>query len=283
MKGNTWSEKKKNRLFIRRETTFSVLNTKSFDTKAAGVPEYYARGFEEGLSYLRGYFYGSNMVESRNNGTLPWCRERRIGENPHLLQMIAIEWLRFQNPKKSWGTMVPLPGQFHPGLGSVDDMQMLLQQLCEKRDRDGVLNIPEHWHNAYVYSRMQWSYHFLNPAFEGFFQSTRIALGKDLKERGLAMVAWAVNLGLLRCRVPQEMVSKGVDPATTFAIKWVGQEQVTAAKPKLLEYFSSPGYKDMVQKFTQPELFYIDWSAATLLPTTINMPFQIEDLTRKTS
>lgn len=271
-----------NRLFIRRETTFSVLNTKSFDPKAAGVPEYYAHGFEEGLSYLRGYFYGSNMTESKNNG-MPWCRERRIGENPHLLQMIAIEWLRFQNPKKPWGTMVPLPGQFHPGLGSVDDMQMLLQQLCEKRDRDGVLNIPEHWHNAYVYSRMRWSYHFLNPVFEGFFLSTRAALEKDIKERGLAMVAWAVNLGLLRCRVPQEMVSKGVDPLTTFAIKWVGQEQVTAAKPKLLEYFSSPGYKDMVRKYTRPELFYIDWSAASLLPTTINMPFQIEDLTRKAS
>lgn len=272
-----------NRLFIRRETTFSVLNTKSFDPKAAGVPEYYSHGFEEGLSYLRGYFYGSNMTESKNNGmqTMPWCRERKIGENPHLLQMIAIEWLRFQNPKKPWGTMVPLPGQFHPGLGSVDDMQMLLQQLCEKRDRDGVLNIPEHWHNAYVYSRMRWSYHFLNPAFEGFFLSTRIALEKDLKERGLAMVAWAVNLGLLRCRVPQEMVNKGVDPLTTFAIKWVGQEQVTAAKPKLLEYFSSSGYKDMVRKYTRPELFYIDWSAASLLPTTINMPFQIEDLTRK--
>jgi len=269
-------------LFIRRETTFSVLNTKKFDPKAAGVPQYYAHGFDEGLAYLHQYFCGTDGKIGSSDGnhtgqtSSAWFGKGKLDENPHLLQMIAIEWLRFQNPKKAWGNMIPLPGQFHPGLGSVDDMQTLLQQLCEKRNRDGVLNIPEHWHNAYVYSRMRWSYHFLNPAFEGFFLSTRTALEKDIKERGLAMVAWAVKLGLLRCRVPPELLAEGDDATTTCVIRWVGQEQVTSSKQKLIKYFESPKYKELVKKYTRPDLFYIDWSAAALLPVSSNVPFDIK-------
>ena len=250
-----------NRLFMRRDPAFNVMDTKKYDPAAAGVPPFYARGFDEGLAYLRQYFGATATASSKAQAQL---------------QMTTIEWLRFQNPRKAWDRVVPLPGQFHPGLGTAGEMQALLRQQCEKRGRDGVLNVPEHWHNALVYSRMRWAHHFLNPAFEGFFQSTRLALAHDLETRGLAMVAWAVKLGLLRCCVPPEDAS--ADEQHEHTITWIGQEQAAAVGPRVADYFASPGYEALVRKHTRPELFHIDWAAALVLPRSTNMPFDASDL-----
>jgi len=244
-------------LFIRRETTFSVLDTKKFDSRLCGVPDYYARGFDTGLAYLRNYFTSPSSDSA--SGAVTSLQKK----NPHLMQMIVIEWLRFQNPNRAWGKHVPLPGQLHPGLGTVNDMQMLLKELCVRKSRDGVMNIPEHWYNAYLYSRLRWPYHFLNPVFEGFFQSTCLALQKDIDEKGLPTVAWAVNLGKLRCMVPPETTSDPSSPPQYVHIKWVAQEQVTSVTPKLLNYFASEGYQNLVRTYTRPELFYIDWEDET--------------------
>jgi len=241
-------------LFIRRETTFSVLDTKKFDARLCGVPDYYAHGFDTGLAYLRNYFT-SPAADAGGSGAVSSLQKK----NPHLMQMIVIEWLRFQNPNKGWGKHVPLPGQLHPGLGTVNDMQTLLKQLCVRKSRDGVMNIPEHWYNAYLYMRLRWPYHFLNPVFEGFFQSTCLALEKDIAEKGLSTVAWAVDLGKLRCMVPPECTSDPEGPPQYVRIKWVAQEQVTSVTPKLANYFASEGYQNLVRKYTRPELFSIDW------------------------
>lgn len=243
----------KHRLFIRRETTFSVLDTKKFDARLCGVPDYYAKGFDTGLEYLRKYF--TSPTAAAASGAVTALQKK----NPHLVQMIVIEWLRFQNPNKAWGRHVPLPGQLHPGLGTVNDMQMLLKQLCLRKARDGVMNIPEHWYNAYLYSRLRWPYHFLNPVFEGFFQSTCLALQSEIEEKGLSTVAWAVDLGRLRCQVPPECLPDPAGPPHYVHIKWVAQEQVTSVTPKLLNYFASEGYQNLVRTYTRPELFSIDW------------------------
>jgi len=233
------------------------LDTKKFDARLCGVPDFYAQGFDIGLSYLRNYF--TSPAAEANSGAVSSLQKK----NPHLMQMIVIEWLRFQNPNRSWGNHVPLPGQLHPGLGTVNDMQTLLKELCIRKSRDGVMNIPEHWYNAYLYTRLRWPYHFLNPAFEGFFQSTCLALEKDIAEKGLSTVAWAVDLGKLRCMVPPECNSDPSAPPQYVHIKWVAQEQVTSVTPKLLNYFSSEGYQSLVQKYTRPELFSIDWEDET--------------------
>jgi len=240
-------------LFIRRETTFSVLDTKKFDARLCGVPDFYAKGFDTGLAYLRNYF--TSPAADAGSEALTSLQKK----NPHLMQMIVIEWLRFQNPNRSWGQHVPLPGQLHPGLGTVNDMQTLLKQLCVRKARDGVMNIPEHWYNAYLYMRLRWPYHFLNPVFEGFFQSTCLALEKDIAEKGLSTVAWAVDLGKLRCMVPPECTSDPTGPPQYVHIKWVAQEQVTSVTPRLANYFASEGYQSLVKKYTRPELFSIDW------------------------
>lgn len=46
-------------------------------------------------------------------------------------------------------------------------------------------------------------------------------------------------------------------------IKWVAQEQVTSVTPKLLNYFASEGYQNLVRTYTRPELFSIDWDNVT--------------------
>lgn len=234
-------------LFIRRETTFSVLETKQFDAHRCGVPQFYAEGFDAGLAYLRTYF---TAAQPARRGAATPLQQRY----PHLLQMIVIEWLRFQNPRAAWPRdALPLPGQLHPGLGTVNDMQLLLKMLCLRKQRDGVMNIPEHWYNAYLYSRLQWPYLFLNPAFQGFFLSTCIALEPDIARFGFSRVAWAVDLGRLRC-------ADGAGGGALSHITWVAQEQVAPVTQKLLDYFDSDGYKEIVRSFTRPELFSIDWS-----------------------
>jgi len=245
-------------LFIRRETAFSILDTKTFDAVKCGVPDFYAEGFKVGLSYLRKYF-----APSAPSSGLSLSGQKK---NQHIVQMIAIEWLRFQDPSKVSKSKPLLPGQNHPGLGIVNDMQLLLEYLCSRKGRDGVMNIPEHWYNAYLYSRLRWPYRFLNPVFQGFFESTAIALESDIKKRGLPDVAWAVHFGKLRCRVP--VVPKDgsgdktdISDLPPVSIRWVAQEQVAAVTPKLKDYFSSKEYTDLVSQYRHPELFYIDWES----------------------
>lgn len=254
-------------LFIRRETTFSILSTKTFDPTKCGAPQFYAEAFSEGLTFMRDHFSSLG---------------RRSGRQEQLLQMVVIEWLRFQNPHKTWGDRTPLPGQLHPGLGIVYEMNSMLKELCTLRGRDGVLDVPEHWYNSYLYSRLPQPYRFLNPAFEGYFQSMRIALEPEIKKHGLPAVAWAIVKGQLRCEIPQP--GEKAEEKRFEWIKWVAQEQVSAITPRLRSYFESALYTDIVKRYTRPELFSVDWEARhhlapaasigrTLSNTVITNPF----------
>src|SRR5689334_1469499 len=44
-----------------------------------------------------------------------------------------------------------LPGQRHPGLGVGNNIHDLLVFLSKSKKRDGLLNVPEHFHNGYLY------------------------------------------------------------------------------------------------------------------------------------
>jgi len=84
------------------------------------------------------------------------------------LHLSVIEWLCMQNPLKTFDQSRPqLPGQRHPGLGVGKRMADMLIHLAETHDRDGLMNVPEHFHNALIYFVKD--YMFVNPAFQGFF------------------------------------------------------------------------------------------------------------------
>ena len=275
--------------FVRRDTSFSVMETKSFTTTESGVPAYYANAFNEGIKHLRGYF-----------------GQKR-------LQMLVIEWLRLQNPRQSFGERMPLPGQMHPGLGIGSEIDSVLVGLATDSHRDGILNLPEHWYNAYLYTKSSRPYKFMNPAFQGFFQSICDALEDDIRTRGLPTVAWAIFRGLLRCRPiradasfvppfitntfaafvndsaaassstaaaassavpsPSSAEQKTAAPADE-AIKWVSQEQVCPLSWQMSYYFASPSYSNVVRRYYHPEAFYILWddTASIAQPVTVPAP-----------
>lgn len=277
--------------FVRRDTSFSVMETKSFTTAESGVPAYYANAFNEGIKHLRGYF-----------------GQKR-------LQMLVIEWLRLQNPRQSFGERMPLPGQMHPGLGLGSEIDSVLVGLATDSHRDGILNLPEHWYNAYMYTKSSKPYKFMNPAFQGFFQSICDALEDDIRARGLPTVAWAIFRGLLRCRpiradasfVPPfitntfaAFVNDSAAPASSpvqsgdasssssssstaataektgatvdEAIKWVSQEQVCPLSWQMSYYFASPSYSNVVRRYYHPEAFYILWDDTASIAQPVTVP-----------
>jgi hypothetical protein len=90
--------------------------------------------------------------------------ERELGTAP--LKITVIEWLAMQNPDASFTDDRPqLPGQTHPGLHVAKQLMQMVFELARKQGRDALLNFPEHFHNAWLYSRR--GLFFLNPAFEG--------------------------------------------------------------------------------------------------------------------
>jgi len=95
------------------------------------------------------------------------CITKLLGKKP--LSLTIIDWLRLQDPRGNF-TKPQLPGQIKPGLGMARDVECLLYFIAQRHKRDGLMNSPEHWYNAYLYSVADYKFMFLNPAYEGMLQ-----------------------------------------------------------------------------------------------------------------
>jgi len=122
------------------------------------------------------------------------CVKKLLGKKT--FSVTIIDWLRLQDPRGSF-TKPQLPGQIKPGLGMARDIECLLFFLAQKHKRDGIMNSPEHWYNAYLYSIANYKFMFLNPAYEGWFRLLTASLTKEIGEKGLSAVAWAIAKGML--------------------------------------------------------------------------------------
>jgi hypothetical protein len=60
-----------------------------------------------------------------------------------------------------------LPGQKYPGLGVGYEFHKMLITLAEEAGRDGLMDVPEHFHNAVMYH--EGGFHFVSPQHEAFF------------------------------------------------------------------------------------------------------------------
>ena len=160
--------------------------------------------------------------------------------------MTIIEWLRLQDyrlqPKRN---QMILPNQIHPGLGIGHEIEEAILHFIAKKGRDGLLNTPEYWYNAYLYYTTT-CFHFLNPVFEGYFRSITESVRKDLETHRLPKVAWAIAQGKLFHR-----------PTGTKVI-WTAQEQIAPISSRLRAYFGRK-YFDMVMKNYHPKDYYIQW------------------------
>ncbi len=158
----------------------------------------------------------------------------------HRFTLVFIEWLTLQNPTATFTTKRPLlPGQKYPGLKIGRQVLGVLINMTKRLKTDGLLNIPEHYHNAVFYSR---SFKFFDPNSQGLF----LALQTDLKKYAIGQAAWAVELECI------------FEKKSGKNWKWFTQEQILPVSKKMQRYFASENYLKQVNKAREKYKFEID-------------------------
>ncbi len=156
-------------------------------------------------------------------------------------EVIAVEWLLMQNPKGKFSSEKPrLPGQKYPGLG-IGDMTMEILVIMSGRLRTaGLLNRPEHFHNAQIYSSQ---FRFIDPVDE----AKRRAISRDLLPyHSLSVVSWAIDL---KC-----VTENGK------RFEWHGTDQIIPIDRDLKGYFHSRKYKRFVEELSMEYHYKMDKS-----------------------
>jgi acetoin utilization deacetylase AcuC-like enzyme len=139
-------------------------------------------------------------------------------------RMLAIEWMLMQDPRAGFSLeRGRLPGQNHPGLGVGRWMLELLRMMSERLDCQGLMTVPEHYHNGYLYSKQML---YFDPEDQGYLE----AMKRDLGRMPLVEVSLAIDEGKLR------------DGSTGEVLSWKGKPQVMPVRPKLNTYFARPSY-----------------------------------------
>lgn len=155
--------------------------------------------------------------------------------------MIVIEWLMLQDPTAKFTPQrPPLPGQIFPGLRIGRKIVGIFINMSLRLKTDGLINIPEHFHNAVFYSR---HFKYFNPFTEGQF----LAMQRDLRIAGLFKAAWAVELDCI------------IEKNTGNPWKWFTDEQVLFVSKRLEKYFDSEAYKTKVEESENSHSFEIDF------------------------
>ena len=165
------------------------------------------------------------------------------------LSMLLIEWVALQDPKASFTPEKPrLPGQQYPGIGGLKNMQELFYHLCKSSGKDAIVDVPEYFHSAAIYSPLYTKiydrvYAFFSPFDAGIMQ----AMLRDLTGRPLADISFAVAFDCL------------IDTCTGKSVKWSTSEQIYPISRKLKHYVEDDQYKRIVIKAMEEHSYAIDW------------------------
>jgi acetoin utilization deacetylase AcuC-like enzyme len=155
-------------------------------------------------------------------------------------RVLSIEWLLMQDPRASFSLdRQRLPGQQYPGLGLGRWMLELLRMMADRLDCTGLCTIPQHYHNAYLYSKQMLLF---DPDRQGYLE----ALKRDLEGIPLVEASLAIDEGKLR------------DAETGARLAWEGTEQVMPIRPGLNAYFARPGYVRAVAAARQRYRFRLE-------------------------
>ena len=165
------------------------------------------------------------------------------------LSMLLIEWLALQDPRASFSEDKPrLPGQQHPGVGGLKNMQELLYIFGRDLEKDAIIDIPEYYHAAVIYSRMyseiySRKYSFFSPVDAGMLE----AVMRDFKDIPLAEVSFAVTFDCL------------LDARTGEQVRWKPSEQMYPISKKLHRYFEQKEYREILENTMNGLSFTMDW------------------------
>ena len=102
-------------------------------------------------------------------------RARRDRQTVPGMELLRVEWLLLQNPRRRFGKRhKPLPGQQHPGLGMLRDSAAMMILICDRLGLDGISFVPSHYHMA---AQAEEYLRFLNPDDEARYRAFRDAVG----------------------------------------------------------------------------------------------------------
>lgn len=160
--------------------------------------------------------------------------------NDRCYETIAIEWMCLQNPYGEFKKERPqLPGQQKPGLGVASKAVELLMIMAWRLNLYGLVNTPDHYHNACLYSRI---FFYLNPDY----QALLMCLMRDLGKFPLDVVAWAIEWGIV------------YDLETDKSLEWPVGKQIVPLHPDLKKLFNSKEYNNYVKEKMKNYKFNID-------------------------
>lgn len=155
-------------------------------------------------------------------------------------EVLVIDWMSMQNPLKDFTEDRPqLPGQKYPGLGFSHVAIKLLMIMNWRLNLAGLLNIPEHYHNACFYSKV---FYYVNPNTQAIFN----ALQSQFKNYNLSKLTWAMDWGCI------------LDVHENKPFKWIIDKQLVPMDTKLKKLFFGSVYKNYVSEQRSKYQFKFD-------------------------
>jgi GNAT superfamily N-acetyltransferase len=160
------------------------------------------------------------VAEIASVASEPFMRRRGLD----VLSFLVVHWAALQNPRGRFTSAKPrLPGQLYPGLGLGKRLYDRLLAWARDFGKDGLMNLPEYFHNAVLYSSL---FRFLSPARQGRFE----ALRRDLASLHVAAASAAVKEGRV------------FEQSSGTAFRWEPGEMVAPINERLRAYLDSEEY-----------------------------------------
>ena len=157
--------------------------------------------------------------------------EMKLRVNRRMLRdraLLSVEWLLIQDTRSSFEISRPLlPGQEFPGLGLMRDTAAVLVVVCERRDLDGLVFTPTHYHLARLARPLGF---FADPVL----QARMLALQHAARNLRLGEAGRAVENGMI------------VDVKTGEPAGWVPSPMIIPVARSLREFFVSQDYESAV-------------------------------------
>ena len=175
------------------------------------------------------------LAEGNASFDEPLLVEKGLG----LLSFLAVHWLCLQDPRGRFTRERPrLPGQRYPGLGLGPRIYDLGLRWAAAWGKDGLVNVPEYFHNAVFYSQV---FRFVSARRQGRFE----ALARDLAGLPVGQASLAVDAG--------RVLENGAP------FQWEPGEMVAPLSDALRAYFASDAWNGAVAEAREAACF-------TLLP-----------------
>ena len=143
---------------------------------------------------------------------------------------LAIDWLLIQDVNAHFTVKKQrLPDQNYPGLGLSSIVLELLLIICWRLNLAGIINVPNHYHNAFLYSKI---FYYFNPSAQAKF----MALRKSFKKYPLHKLSWGIEWGCVE------------DLIENKPLEWFVHHQIVPLHNDLQKVFNGWKYKSQVRK-----------------------------------